>query len=162
MPVFQSFRGTVTAIDDFWTGLGGSPGCTKLMTVRDQNRRIVNFVVTPDTYFVDHARVSVGDTVTGFYDMTAPTPAIYPAQLRAIVMAKAHRGQNVKVDFFNDRLISRDGSLQLNITPSTQILLRNGQPFTGNPGNRDLIVVYGASTRSIPAKTVPDKIIVMC
>ena len=162
MVIFESFRGIITMIDDFWTESKENEGCNKFISLEDENSNLVNFIVTPGTYFVDHVMVKVGDVVTGFYDANAPTPLIFPPQFRAIVMAKTNRNQNVKVDFFNRQLISRDGSLKLNISPSTQILLENGQKFTGNVANRNLIVVYGASTRSIPAQTTPDKIIVLC
>jgi hypothetical protein len=68
----------------------------------------------------------------------------------------------VKVDFFNYQLVSSDGSLRLNISPDTRILLENGQLFNRNPANRYLVVVYSATTRSIPAQTTPSQIIVMC
>jgi hypothetical protein len=162
MAIYQSFTGIITMIDDFWMGLGGSVGCNKLMSVENNDGSLVNFVVTPATYFLDQVMMTVGDTVTGFYDASAATPLIFPPQFQAIVMARATRNQNVKVDFFNRQLVSRDGTLRLNISPSTLIVLENGQAFTGNPGNRYLIVVYGPTTRSIPAQTTPYKIIVMC
>jgi len=119
-------------------------------------------VVEPGTYFVDHEVVSIGDSVTGFYDANAPVPLIFPPQYRAIVMAKNTPTHNVTVDFFNRQLVSSDGNLKLNISLDTQILLENGQLFNRNPANRNLIVVYGATTRSIPAQTTPSQIIVMC
>lgn len=70
--------------------------------------------------------------------------------------------QNVKVDYFNGQLVSSDGQLKLNISPYTQILLTNGQPFSGNPVNRDLIAIYGPITKSIPAQTTPYRIVVLC
>jgi len=130
--------------------------------VDDSFGNIVNFVIEPTTYFVDHAMVSVGDRVTGFYDANAPVPLIFPPQYRAIVMTKEHPYQNVNVDFFNSELISSDGSLQLNISSTTEIVLENGQSFNHNPINRYLIVIYGPTTRSIPAQTTPYRIIVMC
>lgn len=162
MTIFQSFHGIITMVDDFMAGSRDRTGCNKMISVEDIDRRTVNFVVMPSTYFVDHAMVRVGDAVTGFYDASAATPMIYPPQLRAIVMAKDTPSQDVKVDFFDRRLVSSDGTLRLNISPSTQILLENGQIFTGDISNRNLIVVYGFTTRSIPAQTTPDKIIVMC
>ena len=137
-------------------------GCYQLFSVDNGRGDLVNFVVEPDTYFVGHQVVSVGDQVTGFYDADAPVPLIFPPQYRAIVMAKNTPTQNVKVDFFNRQLESSDGSLRLNIAPTTQILLENGQLFNRNPANRNLIVVYGATTRSIPAQTTPYQIIVLC
>ncbi|TQR18844.1 hypothetical protein [Psychrobacillus soli] len=160
---FQSFHGTVTMISDFMIGQNGeSEGCYSLMSVANRNGDVVNFVVSPTTYFVDHVMVAVGDRVTGYYDANAPVPFIYPPQYRALVMVKDNAYQNVKVDYFNSQLESSDGQLRLNISPDTQLLLTNGQAFKRNPANRNLIVSYGPTTRSIPAQTTPYKIIVWC
>jgi len=150
-------------ISDFPTGTNDQDGgCYRMVSVDNGYGDIVNFVVEPGTYFVDHEVVSIGDSVTGFYDANAPVPLIFPPQFRAIVMAVDTAYQNVKVDYFNSNLISSDNTLKLNITPFTNIVLGNGQAFSGNPANRNLIVIYGATTKSIPAQTTPYKIIVMC
>lgn len=163
MENFQPFHGIITMINDFSIDESGkNAGCYKLMSVEDGVGNLVNFVVAPDTYFVDHVMMEVGDMVTGFYDANAPVPLIFPPQYRAIVMAKDTQYQNVKVDYFNSQLVSSDNQLKLNIGPSTQILLENDQAFTQNPANRNLIVIYGPTTRSIPAQTTPYEIIVMC
>ena len=162
MAIFQPVNGIITRIDDYWTGNASLLGCTKRMTLESQDGNIVNFVVTPATYFVHHVMVAEGETVTGFYDASAPALMIYPPQYQAVVMAREYRHENVKVDYFNEELVSRDGALKLNIAPSTRIVLENGQRFTGELPNRYLIVVYGATTRSIPAQTTPYEIIVMC
>ena len=160
---FQSFHGTVTMISDFIIGVNGEgEGCYTLISVDNGNGSSVNFVVSPTTYFVDHVMVTVGDRITGYYDGNAPTPFIFPPQYRALVMVKDNQNQNVKVDYFNEQLVSSDGQLRLNISPFTQILLTNGQSFTRNPANRNLIVIYGPTTRSIPAQTTPYKVIVWC
>lgn len=163
MKKFASFHGTITMITDFSVSSSGKDaGCYKLMTVQNSSGDIVNFAVGPDTYFVYHITLSAGDNVTGFYDANAPAILIFPPQYKALVMAKDSAYENVKVDYFNNELISSDNSLKLNIAPCTKIVLENSQLFTGNPENRNLIVVYGPSTKSIPAQTVPYKIIVMC
>lgn len=150
-------------INEFATGANGEgEGCYTLMSVDNGFGTSVNFVVSPSTYFVDHEMVAVGDSVTGYYDGNAPVPLIYPPQYRALVVVKDHPYQNVKVDYFNSQFESSDGQLRLNISPYTPILLANGQVFSRNPGNRNLIVVYGPTTRSIPAQTTPYKIIVWC
>lgn len=163
MNKFLSFQGFITMIDDFWINESGeNAGCYKLMSVEDGYGAMVNFVVTPTTYFVDHVMVRVGDKVTGFYDANAPVPLIFPPRFQAIVMAKNTPYENVKVDYFNSELVSSDNKLKLNISPYTPIVLENAQAFTNNPANRNLIVVYGATTKSIPAQTTPYEIIVMC
>ncbi|MEH7082491.1 hypothetical protein V7139_07110 [Neobacillus drentensis] len=162
MTKFFSFHGTVTMITDLVGQNGTGEGCNKLISVENGTGAIVNFVVSPTTYFVDHVMVAVGDRVTGYYDGNAPAILIYPPQYPALVMVKDSPYQNVKVDYFNNELESSDGRLRLNLSPFTQILLTNGQPFTRNPANRDLIVIYGPATKSIPAQTTPYRIIVLC
>lgn len=163
MKNFQPFHGRLTMIQDFWTNASGEGlGCYKLMSVENKQGDLVNFVVAPTTYFVDHVTMSVGDIVTGFYDANEPVPMIFPPQFRAIVMTRDTNYQNVKVAYFNNQLISSDSTLRLNIAPNTEILLENNQTFNRNPANRNLIVVYGFTTKSIPAQTTPYRIIVMC
>lgn len=162
MSVYQSFQGTVTMINDVRGGTGSRPGCYIMMTVEDSNGSIVNFVVNPMTYFVDHVTLQEGDDVIGFYDANAPTPLIYPPQFQAIVMAKQSNDQFVTVDYFNRQLVNRDNTLKLNIGPTTEVLLTNNQMFNGSIMNRDLIVVYSFTTRSIPAQTTPMQVIVLC
>lgn len=159
---FFSFSGYVTRIDDFSIGQRNEVGCYKILTVDNGHGNTVNFVIEPTTYFVDHAIIKRGDRVTGFYDANAPVPMIFPPQFRTLVMTKDSPHQQVKVDYFNRRLESSDGTLQLNLSPRTKITLQNGQPFTGNLEQRNLVVVYGATTRSIPAQTTPSQVIVLC
>ena len=163
MKNFQPFHGIITMINDFWNDVNGEgAGCNKIMSVDDGYGNTVNFVVTRTTYFVDHVMMAPGNMVTGFYDANAPVPLIFPPQFNALVMARNTPYQNVKVDYFNNQLVSSDNFLKLNIAPSTQLILENGQSFTKDPANRNLIVVYGATTKSIPAQTTPYEIIVMC
>lgn len=160
---FAAFSGTVTRIEDFNPSQNdASAGCYKLMSVENRDLGSVNFVISPGTYFVDHEVVEVGDEITGFYDANAPAILIYPPQYPAIVIAKNTEYQNVTLDYFNNQLISSDGNLKLNIAPSTEVILTNDQVFNRYPGNRNLIVVYGPTTRSIPAQTTPYRIIVLC
>lgn len=162
MSFYQSFQGTVTMINDIRGTTGSKPGCYIIMTVEDRSGSVVNFVVNPMTYFVDHVTLSVGDEVIGFYDANAPVPLIYPPQFQAIVMAMLYNDQFVTVDFFNRQLVNPSNTLKLNIGPNTQVLLTNDQTFSGSLMNRDLIVVYSFTTRSIPAQTTPIQVIVLC
>ena len=92
--------------------------------------------------------------------------------------------ENVKIDRFHlndgrEALLSADGMLQLNFTDQTQIILQDGRDFRQDLENirreyeelgiepptglglldaldgRLLVVTYGATTRSIPAQTIP-------
>ncbi|HWK22144.1 hypothetical protein [Bacillus sp. J37] len=163
MKKFSSVSGTVTLIQDYSAGSDVElNGCFKLMSLLIGDGTIVNFDISPTTYFLDHVMVSIGDRVTGFYDVNVPVILIYPPQYQALIIAKDSPYQNVKVDYFDSQLVSSDGQLQLNISNYTPILLPNDQLFTLNPTNRNLLVVYGPTTMSIPAQTTPYKLIVMC
>ncbi|MDD3570376.1 MAG: hypothetical protein PHY44_04675 [Lachnospiraceae bacterium] len=159
---FYSFSGTVTSISDFMISSNDYEGCYKIMGVDDIKGRTVNFVISPTTYFIKQEMVLVGDSITGYYDGDAPVPLIYPPQYRALIVVKNSNVRNVKVDYFDCDLVSSDGKLKLNISSNTKITLTNGQDFSKNPAKRNLIVIYGASTRSIPAQTTPSEIIVWC
>lgn len=159
---FKHFSGMVTRIDNFYTGDPELEGCIKLMEVKNRNGEIVNFVISPDTYFINGVIVDIGDSVTGYYDANAPTPLIYPPRFRAVIILKNTKNYNVKVDYFNEFLESGDGTLRLNIARNTKLIMINGQNFTGRITARNLIVLYGPTTRSIPAQTTPYKVIVLC
>lgn len=163
MKKFSSIYGTVTMIQDYSVGSDEElTGCYKLMSLLREDGTITNFVISPTTYFLDRVMVSIGDRVTGFYDVNVPVILIYPPQYQALIIVKDNPYQNVKVDYFDNQLVSSDGQLQLNISNYTSILLPNDQPFTLNTANRNLLVVYGPTTMSIPAQTTPYKIIVLC
>ena len=156
------FSGRVTSISDYMITSDDNDNCYQMMSLENNQGMMVNFVISPMTYFVQQEMVTIGDNVTGYYDGDIPVPMIYPPQYRAIIVAKDKPAQNVKVDYFNDDLVSSDGQLKLNIASVTQVLLRNGQAFLGDPQNRTLIVTYDISTKSIPAQTTPSQIIVWC
>ena len=162
MDAFASFSGVVTAIDDYWDNAQRVSGCVKIISVTNREENVVNFVADSSTYFIDGAVFRIGDNVIGFYDPNLPTILIYPPQYHAVVMARNRQNQNVKLDYFDSNLISSDGTLKLNISRSTRISLTNGQPFNANLGNHNLAVVYGVTTRSIPAQATPKQVIVLC
>ena len=72
------------------------------------------------------------------------------------------RGLQVKVDWFGWNLVSSDRSLKINPSAETVIMTQNGLPYSGSLARKNLIVFYSASTRSIPAQTTPEEIIVLC
>lgn len=162
MPNYQPISGIVTAYEDLNVADSATRGCYKIMTVRSGDAQITNFIISPYTYFLDGIIITRGVRVMAFYDADAPVILIYPPQFRALVVAKETAKRNVTVDFFDNELVDTNGMLKLNITPSTKVMLRNGQPFTQSPANHYLIAAYGATTRSIPAIARPSQIIVLC
>ena len=161
MSRYDSFYGKVTNISNFYMKQQNYEGCYKILTLQN-NETIVNFIMAPFTFLVDYDSISVGDFAVGFYDGMAPAITIYPQQYQAIVMTKDKPYQNVKVDTFDSNLVSSDGQLKLNVTSDTKIIMQNGQEFTDSITDKTLVVVFGATTRSIPAQTTPYYIVVLC
>lgn len=162
MTQYNSYTGTIISIEDILLDSRDTLGCNKLFTIEDRDKNIITFQVAPSTYFIDSTMAKEGDSVTGFYDALAPVPLIYPPRFRALVMAVNLGNTNITVDYFNRNLVSSDGRLKINIASSTSVVLENGQEFFQNPENHYLIVLFGPTTRSIPAMTTPYRVIVLC
>ena len=165
MGAFESITGKVINIENFWTDSQLPSGCVKILTIKLRNSSAVNFIVEPSTYFVNCAAVNIGDFITGFYDPNVPVPMIYPPQYRALVITRYSRAQNVAVDFFDEKLISSEGTLQLSIVNSTRITLPNRLAFTDSIANRNLVVIYGNQPHympTIPKRILAWQVIVLC
>lgn len=131
-----------------------------LVTIRNTDG-ITNFIVDADTYVIGAVRLRPGMMITAFYDGAAPMPLIYPPQYRAVFLGRSNPRETMYAGMFDDDLVSEDGTLKLTPDQNTEIITSNGQRYTCEPGGHVLIVYYTTSTRSIPAKTTPRKIIVI-
>lgn len=135
--------------------------CEQLVTLRNPDG-IHNFIISAATYVPGESRLRNGMPVTAFYDAGLPIPLIYPPRYQAVIISRRNQNETIYAGFFGIDLKASDGSLQLNIGMSTEIVTTNGQRFTCNPGGHNLLVYYTTTTRSIPPQTTPRKIIVMC
>ncbi len=133
-----------------------------MITVEDEQGSITNFLVSANTYIVNFETLYETMPVTVFYSANQPAPLIYPPQFVAAVVAPQVEGQMVAVAYFNNVLLAADQSLKLNLSPATEVVTRNNQTYYGNPGGNTLVVLYSATTRSVPPQTSPDKVVVLC
>lgn len=153
---YLSLTGIVKEIRD-WDAAEGY----KIIEVEDEAGGPANIIISDKTYILDCEDIVVGSVITGYYDAEKPMILIYPPQYNAEVIVVEREERNVKFDVFDKHLISSDNFLKLNITDETEIVLPNGAPYEGKLADNKLIVIYGVATKSIPAQTVPDKIIVL-
>ena len=161
MSSYLSVSGVITRIQPL-AGVNSSQyGCTLNMSIRSLQQGEVNFTVTGDTYVVDNTTLHPGDQVTVFYDGNAPAPLIYPPQYKAVVIALSAYHKYYLGEFYNN-FVSTDGTLQLNGMAAQGTFLPNGQIFSGALVGKTALVEYTSSTRSIPAQTTPDRVIVFC
>jgi len=159
---YYSFSGIVKEITPFFETNGTEVEKSQFVLVENEEGGQEVFLVTEKTLFVSGNEVIVGDKVIGFYDANGPERLIYPPQHDIRVLAvNFPEGRSIKVDYFDENLVSADNQLKLNIAEDTEILSQNGNAYVGGLTNQKLVVIYDFTTRSIPAQTTPIKIIVL-
>lgn len=163
MTRYAPIYGTVNSIIPL-SSTNSQTSCMQLISMMSQTMGQINLVVSPQTYVLEQHTFEVGDSIIAIYDTQAPVPLIYPPQFQAIILAENGDGDLAAFDYFDEDLLNTDQTLKLNLPENneTEILLSNGQTFFYNPGGHFLFVLYQASTRSIPAMTTPETIIVFC
>lgn len=159
---YLSASGRIKSIEPVGYGSQQAYGCMMLMGVEGGNETYVNFMVTPATFVLDYVQLQVGMSVTFYYYADAPAPLIFPPQFSAVVVVPEQEGRFVYVGNFDEELVSADASLQLNMGDAVEVVTTNNQKFLGNLANKDLVVSYKNTTRSIPAQTTPEKVVVLC
>lgn len=142
-------------------------GCSLNVTFQSMDQGLIHMIVDGTTYVMNNCPLRVGDQVTFFYLTDAPVPMIYPPQYRAAAAVHTPSGTYASLDVFtqsanHSQLTNSDDTLRLNLSNTTIMMLANGQPFGGVLSGKLLLVIYSATTRSIPAQTTPEKIVVFC
>lgn len=148
------FGGTVQEIVTRDDGSG-----LKMIHVTAGQDQEAHLVLAPDTPVF--GTLKEGARVTGYYDNNAPMIMIYPPQYPLLALAVEEGSGFVKVDRFNSDLVSSDNLLKVNLAEGTPVTTLAGKPFTGSLADRDLAVFYKISTKSIPAQTTPERIVVL-
>ncbi len=120
------------------------------------NGEETHFKMTEATIFNSKTKdiPTQGDALKIVVDGNSPAPAIIPAQYSAAAVLKTE--ENVYVGSFNktdDGFVSADNTLALEL---------EGTDFVAEEiEGKAVVVLYGTSTRSIPAITVPSQIIAL-
>ena len=105
--------------------------------------------------------------ITVFTNSYSPAPLIMPPQYQAdvIIINDGEEIGSVNVDTYiadGERLINAANSLVLNIGETTEIVDKDGKEVKADElKNKDLVVFYTITTRSIPAQTPPEKVVVL-
>lgn len=159
---YYMVEGTIVDIEPVSVGRNRANGCMMSVSVEDMDGNIVNFIVTSATFVVNYITLKEGMECSFYHQIGVPVPLIYPPQYNASVVAPKMEGVFVEVGFFNRSLVNERNTLQLKIDGSTTITTANNQIFLGSPAEHNLVVLYENSTRSIPAQTTPNKIVVLC
>jgi hypothetical protein len=123
---------------------------------------ITFLVYRESTYWITENKnnqIEIGADFTAIYDdANAPTALmIYPPQFKAEAIAvNLPAGQSVKMDRFDEELVSSVNNVKINITKDTEIIFEDGEKFNGGDAdliNRKLLVYYSKATR-VPGRTI--------
>ena len=165
MGVIGSIDGTVIDISDLTQWAEPEKVIGKRYTLETENGAMFILLIQEDTYFLvggDMNAVQVGDKVIGYFDASLPAITIYPPQQKAVAIAVNLKAPPaIKVDAFDENLLSADGSLKINIGDMTEIIDTAGNPYTDDLGGMRLAVFYTLVMNSYPSQTTPEKIVVL-
>ena len=101
-------------------GINRGDDCCSMMLSVVSNSSIVNITVTGETVVIDNVRLRPGIRIAAFYDTNLPVSAVYPPRYRAELVTTLRRGQQVKLDYFDENLTSSDNTLRLNLGPAVK------------------------------------------
>lgn len=130
------------------------------------------FAINEDTYIFEGTvnDLKEGANIMGLYDSARPMLMIYPPQLNIEYLAVGYDDiTQIMVDRFNENFVDSKNYIKLNLTDKnlsdgvTEIIYEDGKEFEGKVAdlvNRKMLVYYSVTTRSIPAITTPEKIII--
>ena len=168
MPSYMSNTVTVTDVNE------GKIATTLNKEDAENPENTINYTIQDDTLVFNTKGekkevkdIEKGAEITVFTGAYTPAPLIMPPQYQAnvIIINDAEQVSFVDVDTYiagTEYLVNAANTLAINIDKETNIVDKEGKSFTGETlENNDLIVFYGASTRSIPAQTVPSKVVVL-
>jgi len=168
---YAHIDGIITDIKDY-LGADGNPAEGRQIIEIKKGDSVWNAIIDSNTYYITAGKtnkkaMSVGDDIRVFYNAKAPMILIYPPQINAEFIAlNLDEAKSVTIARFDLAFTSQKDSLKLNISKDTEIVYEDGKKYEGkaedllNP-SRKLVVIYSITTRSIPAQTTPEKIIIM-
>ncbi|MFJ5564137.1 stalk domain-containing protein [Lysinibacillus xylanilyticus] len=135
-------------------------------TVKDGEQTNI-LEITKDTLVFDNTGKKVelkeGDKIVAYTFANKPQKLIYPPQFNPdVVIVETKEAGFVEVDYFFENLTNTYEMLKLNIGENTELLNTKGEKVsTKDLKEKNLVVFYTVSTKSIPAQTTPSKVIVL-
>lgn len=111
------------------------------------------------------ADLTEGMEVAVVYSANSPMGMSLPPYLGSVTAVVANAdADNMMVGHFGDDLTDKTNKLQLNISDETRILNMEGAKIklsAADVKNRDALVFYDITTRSIPAQTTPSLVLLL-
>ncbi|PIC99009.1 MULTISPECIES: stalk domain-containing protein [unclassified Sporosarcina] len=146
-------------------GMEKNDGLT-LYTIKWKEESFV-LAITKDTLIFDNTgkkvKMKKGDKVSAYTHAEKPMIMIYPPQYTPdVVIVENDEANTAIVGIFDDELVDPYLKLQLNVDDGADISSASGDKVKANDlKGKDLLVFYKEATRSIPAQTTPEKVVIL-
>lgn len=156
--IFNTTNGTVEKVN--------SGEKITYFTVKDGEQTNI-LEITKETLVFDNTGKKVelkeGDKIIAYTFANKPQKLIYPPQFNPdVVIVETKEAGFVEVDYFFENLTNTYKMLKLNIGGNTELLNTKGEKVSAKDlKEKNLVVFYTVSTKSIPAQTTPSKVIVL-
>lgn len=162
-PKYISFTGQVTEVRPSYDENGNEVDDKYYLSLEDaESGQIMVFYIDENAYVPEDTSFSNGDQVMAYYDGHAPALMIYPPQANALAVVKQVDGLPLlKVDMFDDEQVSSDGMLKLMNLDQAIVIDLDGLEYAEDLTGKVLAVYYDITTRSIPAQTTPQLVVVL-
>lgn len=157
IPPYLSCTGTVAAITEY--------ADRTIYSLEKDGQPVANITVDSSTYIEGSQDIKKGDVIEAFYDTSLPMLMIYPPQMTAVIITvNFPADKSIKVDRFKtdpsyEGYLSSDEMLLINFVKGSELVWQDGTKYNGDVNDCNMAVIYTASTKSIPAKANPEKII---
>ncbi|MEK4023157.1 stalk domain-containing protein [Sporosarcina sp. FSL W7-1283] len=157
-PSFVQVEGTIESVE-----VGEQ---STLYSIKDGEETNV-LAVMKETLVFDNTGKQVelkkGDKIVAYTNADKPMIMIYPPQYSPdVVIVDTEKTGFVAVEAFDEDLLSKHLSLKLNVDEKTVLSSVSGKEVTAaDLPEKDLLVFYTMTTRSIPAQTTPEKVVVL-
>lgn len=117
-------------------------------------------VIVDGSKLSDFSSLKIGAKVTVAMDNSAPMAMSYPGQTSGAAVFIVNNDKSVTIDKFNSDLVGN--KVAIKIGQDTQIIDAKGtKQGEDDVMNRECLVIYGVATKSIPAQTTPDFVIIL-
>ena len=161
---YMTETGEVCTINNGQSGYQLQVGNVQEGTIFYLPKNIIVFDVATKT-FVNPDNIKEGMNVSIVYPKTVPMMLSLPGRCNGAQLVIIHsQTENAQMGYFNEDLINEENTLALNISEQTVIMNNLGERrvFTAEDiKNKNAMVVYSITTRSIPAQTTPSFVLIM-
>lgn len=144
---------------------GGGMGTEMIVTSENPQNGFeeMRFTISEETVIMQKNKKGLvaGDKVSVVYNSNQPmTMSLPPLTSAKVVFTEVE--SFAKTSVFDKEFLSADKDLKLNISDETVIVdLENNKVKKEDIIGKDVVVFYSITTRSIPAQTNPEKIVVL-